>query len=431
MTAPFKALVSFCLVVPSAALAADPLLLVDTVVRAQSPAAYPAYPTYPTSVMPMAAPGTIPGGVVPSYVPVPFQAGINTPVYAPVYDPAPMMGAPPSASGTTWMTMPVLQTGNPMGIVQAPGIQPAPWATQPVPGQVPGGMTFGAHASLQPYRLNAWTGRVEAGFLPSQGTGGRLKDFGVTELDVELEFSGLFMPGWIYSFTQIIDTRWWDGPGDAGVDGDPGPPVVDPIPGNGLPSRAYRIGWDLEMATINQGGYSAQLAFTPSLATDFDSGIDSDAWQFDGRAVLYYQYPGMTVALGAGYWDRVKDRVIPYAGIIFKPDAIWEWQLMFPQSRISVFLGNYGGNSSWMYAKAGYHVEAYDVTLQRTHGAAAVRDQIEFEGYRLMMGFRSETLQYSSFIEAGWVISRQARFAGSTPGFDIGDGFIIRSGVSF
>ena len=413
MTAPFKALVSFCLVLPGAALAAEPFRLVDTVARAQSPSAYPA-------------------SVVPSYAPVPFQAGIHAPVYTPVYDPAPIMGASPTASGTTWMTMPVLQTGNPMGIVPAPGIQPAPWATQPVPGQVPGGMTFGAHASLQPYRLNAWTGRVEVGFLPAQGTEGRLGNFGVTELDVELEFSGLFMPGWIFSFTQIIDTRWWDGPGDAGVDDDPATALIDEtIPGNGLPSRAHRIGWDLELATINQGGYSAQLAFTPSLATDFDSGIDSDAWQFDARAVLYYQYPGMTVALGAGYWDRVKDRVIPYAGVIFKPDAIWEWQLMFPQSRISVFLGNYGGNSSWMYTKAEYHVEAYDVTLQRTHGFAAVREQVEFEGYRLMMGFRSETLQYSSFIEAGWVFSRHAAFAGRTPGYDISDGFIIRTGVSF
>ena len=317
-----------------------------------------------------------------------------------------------------------------MGIVPAPGVQGAPWAAQPTPGQVPGGMTFGAHASLQPYRLNAWTGRVEGGFLPRESTEGRLGQFGVTELDVELEFSGLFMPGWIFSFTQIADSRWWDGPSDPGIDA-AGDPTVGAPEGNGLPARVYRIGWDLELATINQGGYSAQLAFTPSMATDFDNGVDSDSWQFDGRGVIYYKYPGMTIALGAGYWDRVKDRVIPYAGVIFKPDAIWEWQLMFPQSRISVFLGNYGGNSSWMYTKAEYHVESYDMTVQRTHGGAPIRDQVEFEDYRLMMGFRSEALQYSSFIEAGWVFGREARFGGPTPGFDIADGFIGRAGISF
>ncbi|HAA62181.1 MAG TPA: hypothetical protein DCE39_14750, partial [Planctomycetaceae bacterium] len=134
------------------------------------------------------------------------------------------------------MAMPVMQTGNPMGIVPAPGVQAAPWAAQPTPGQVPGGMTFGAHASLQPYRLNAWTGRVEGGFLPRESTEGRLGQFGVTELDVELEFSGLFMPGWIFSFTQIADSRWWDGPSDPGIDGVGDPPVGAPE-GNGLPAR--------------------------------------------------------------------------------------------------------------------------------------------------------------------------------------------------
>ena len=416
MTAPIKAIVSFCLVLPSAVLSAEPVLLVDTVVRGQAPAA---------NMVP-GTPMGVPVGVAPAYAPV----AAGTPVYNPAYDPAPMAGYPATAPPTTWMAMPV-QTGNPMGIAPAPGLQPAPWATQPMPGQVPGGMTFGAHSSLQPYRLNAWTGRVEGSFLARESTEGQLGQLGITELDIELEFSGLFMPGWIFSFTQIADFRWWDGPSDSGVDAIPGPPPVDAIPGNGLPAQAYKIGWDLELATINQGAYSAQLAFTPSLATDFDSGVDSDSWQFDARGVMYYQYPGMTIALGAGYWDRVRDRVIPYAGLIFKPDAIWEWQLMFPQSRISVFMGNYGGNSSWMYAKAEYNVEAYDVTIDRTHGAASVRDQVEFEGYRLMMGFRSETLQYSSFIEAGWIFSRTTRFAGPTPGFDIGDGFIARAGVSF
>ena len=91
-----------------------------------------------------------------------------------------------------------------MGIIQAPGMQAAPWAIQPTPGQVPGGMTFGAHSSLQPYRLNAWTGRVEGGFMAAERTEGRQGEFGVTELDIELEFSGLYMPGWISSFTQML-----------------------------------------------------------------------------------------------------------------------------------------------------------------------------------------------------------------------------------
>lgn len=385
MKALLPAFVSLFVILPTAVLAADPVypgerpgVLVDSVVRGQSPAA----------------------------------AGV------PIYDPAPTLAYNAPVGWGTLPVMPVVQ------IAPAPGAQQAPWAA-PSPGQASAGLTFGAHAGLQPYRLNAWTGRVESAFLPKESTSTGLGKFAATELDVELEFSSPFTPGWIFSFTQLFDMRWWEGPSDPG---DTGPP---PVPGNGLPARAYRIGWDLELATVTQGSYSAQLAFTPSLATDFDSGIDSDAWQFDGRGVLYFQYPGMTIALGAGYWDRVRDRVIPYAGIIFKPDSIWEWQLMFPQSKVSVFLGNFGGNSSWMYTKAEYNVESYQLMIQRTHGAAAVADQIELKDYRVMLGFRSEAMQYSSFIEAGWIFRRDVRFAGTTPGFSIGDGFIGRIGISF
>ncbi len=379
MNALLPIFVSLFIILPTAVFSADPVypgqrpgVLVDSVVRGQSPAA----------------------------------------VGSPVYDPAP--GSPLTAYNqpVAWGTVPALPV---VQIAPAPGAQAAPWAAPPTPGQSAAGLTFGAHASLQPYRLNAWTGRVDSGFLPKEATSNGPGKFAISELDVELEFSSPFMPGWIFSFTQLFDMRWWEGPPDSA---------------NGLPSRAYRVGWDLELATATQGAYSAQLAFTPSLATDFDAGIDSDAWQFDGRGVLYYQYPGMTIALGAGYWDRVRDRVIPYAGMIFKPDSIWEWQVMFPQSKISVFLGNFGGNSSWMYTKAEYNVESYQVMLHRQDGSA-VGDQIELKDYRVMLGFRSEAMQYSSFIEAGWIFRRDVRFGGATPGFSIGDGFIGRAGISF
>lgn len=357
-------------------------------------------------------PGSLIDAVVRGQSPVPAPG--------PVYDPAPVYGTQPLG------TMPL-----------SPLAQPAPYSPYPASGPAPGGISIGVHSSVQPYRLNSWTGRVSTGVIPKAKTEGRLGSFGISELDVELEYSSPFSPGWIFSFTQLFDARWWDGPADSGVAEIPDDPLtggVDEfeaaIPGNGLPSQVFRVGWDLELAMPSQGGYSVQLAFTPSLASDFESGLDSDSWYFDGRGILFYHYPAMTVALGAGYWDRVKDRVIPYAGIILKPDAIWEWQLMFPQSRISVFMGNFGGTSMWMYTTAEYNVEAYQVAVSRTDGTS-VSDRIELEDYRLMLGFRSEALQYSSFIEAGWVFSRSAQFHGATPGFDISDGFIGRAGVSF
>lgn len=351
-----------------------------------------------------------PGSLIESVI----RGQSPVPAPGPIYDPAPAYSTQPLG------TVPL-----------SPLAQPAPYSPFPTTGPAPGGISIGVHSSVQPYRLNSWTGRVSSSFIPKEKTEGRLGNFGVTELDVELEYSSPFSPGWIFSFTQLFDMRWWDGPDDPGVADDPLTGSIDEtVLGNGLPSQVFRVGWDLELAMPSQGGYSAQLAFTPSLATDFESGLDSNAWYFDGRGILFYHYPTMTVALGAGYWDRVKDRVIPYAGIILKPDAIWEWQLMFPQSRVSVFMGNFGGTSMWMYTTAEYNVEAYQVVVSQTDGTN-VSDRIELEDYRVMLGFRSETLQYSSFIEAGWIFSRSAQFHGATPGFDISDGFIGRIGVSF
>jgi len=303
-------------------------------------------------------------------------------------------------------------------------------ANQPAAGEIPGALSFGANAGLQPYRLNAWTGRVDVGVLPKAPSSGRLGHFGITEFDLELKMATLAAPGWIVSFAQQFNVRWWDGPSDAGVDGAVAPPTAD-IPGNGLPSHAFRVGWDLELVSPTQGPWSFQVAFNPALATDFDGGIGSDAWNFDGRAVLLYRYPQWTVALGVGFWDRVKDRVIPYAGIVYRPDDLREWQLTFPKARVSTFMGNWGGAATWSYVSGEYHVEAYEVMVDRTHGAASIRDRIELEDWRLMIGMKQEAGQYSSFVEGGWIFGRNVRFQGPTPGFDISSGLIIRAGVTF
>ena len=103
------------------------------------------------------------------------------------------------------------------------------------------------------------------------------------------------------------------------------------------------------------------FGITPSINTDFENSISSEAFQLDGRGMFIFQLDQYwSMVLGAGYWDRVKDRVIPYAGLTYRDD-FWEWQLMFPKTTVSVFLGNETLWSKWLYLTAEYHVEAYEV----------------------------------------------------------------------
>ena len=112
-----------------------------------------------------------------------------------------------------------------------------------------------------------------------------------------------------------------------------------------------------------------------------------------------------SMVLGAGYWDRVKDRVIPYAGLTYRDD-FWEWQLMFPKTTVSVFLGNETLWSKWLYLTAEYHVEAYEVNT----APGPPRDEVELEDYRVLLGVRMDAAMYSWFIEGGWIFDRDVRY---------------------
>lgn len=306
-----------------------------------------------------------------------------------------------------------------------PGVQD-PFLAQPgaVPQYNPSGQ-YGANPSTyyfgangpQPYRLNQWISRYDAGYLPNESTEKGLGDFGVFEFDAEWEYSTPLSWGWIFSFIQEYDLRTWDGPTGSAT-----------VPTVALPGQVHRLGWDFELASPGNYPLSVQLGFNPSINTDFQNGLSSNAWNFDSRGIIFFRTtPNFMLAAGAGFWDRVNDKVIPYAGFVWTPDDRWEWRLVLPQPRVSYFLGTPWGFATWLYARAEYHVEAYEIQLQTT----GVREKVELEDWRALIGIRNDNGWYSSFIEGGWVFGREVDFKNGTPGFDISSGFITRAGLRF
>ncbi len=165
-----------------------------------------------------------------------------------------------------------------------------------------------------------------------------------------------------------------------------------------------------------------------------ESNFKADPWkegfQIDGRGILFMQLDRYwTLGLGAQYWDRVDDRIIPWAGLIYRDDY-WEWQLMYPEARISVFLGNEAYWAKWAYIRAEYHVEAYGYENESGGGVKA-DTQVEIEDYRILGGFKMDGGYYNWFIEGGWVFNREVQFANGTPGYEIGNGFIGQIGIRF
>lgn len=258
-----------------------------------------------------------------------------------------------------------------------------------------------------------WTRKLDVAFLPKESTssvgGGAVGQLGIFEINSEFRYTAPLPTQWIMSVAPQFNLRNWDGPGAPNLPGD-----------------VYRFGLDLQLTSPAVGPFTAELSFNPSLNTDFDMSPGSDAWNWDGRGAIFVRAnPNTLAVLGAMFWDRVDDRVLPYAGFVFTPNDYFELRLLFPQSEVSFFLGTPWGIPQWLYVNGEYHVEAYEI------GGVAGGRQIQLQDWRVMLGVRSDSGGVQSFLEGGWVFDREVEFSRGGGNFDVSSGFIARFGIKF
>jgi hypothetical protein len=268
----------------------------------------------------------------------------------------------------------------------------------------------------QPARYG-WQDRIDFTFIPKAdasrpATGG----FEVFGIDIEKLYTMPLSNSWTFAIGPQFNYRSWQGPQD-GIT-----PTTD------LPGGVYRLGLDMVLRTPTVNGWTLEGGFDPSLATDFKGSVDSDAVLFDGHLVAFWQLnPKWTLALGALYWDRVDDIVLPYAGAIWTPNDIWEFRLVFPKPRISAFLGTPMGIPTWAYVGAEYHVEAYQVQPDNFTDTT----RVQMADWRILGGLKWETGWLTSFLEAGYIFDRKVQYKSIGSNFDVDSGFIGRVGFRY
>lgn len=286
---------------------------------------------------------------------------------------------------------------------QDPFLTP-PMEVQPNPN--PWGPLYGTTVP-QPYRYG-WTPRLGLGYLPSSHTGPDVGNFSIFELDSEAVFSMPLGPDLVFNSAPQFDYRHWD---------------VTAL----FTKDLFRFGYNFQLGTPAAAPWGYQIAFNPSVNTDFGSELASESVNLDALGYAFFRLdPTLMVVLGVSYLDRVDDIVIPYAGIVYTPDDLWEFRLMFPRGRISRFVGNFWWGSHWLYLAWEYHVESYQIAVPGDS-----REQVQLRDYRLTFGLRSDHPGFTKFIEAGYVFGRNVEFKHTLPGFDISDGFIVRGGIQF
>lgn len=276
---------------------------------------------------------------------------------------------------------------------------------------------FGWQASYgtsgyQPWRLG-WSLFHEIAILPnspvSGGTSGSMK---IVEWNANLRFSEIIAPGVLFNATGYFNAHYWDGPG-----------------GVALPGQVDQISADLELGFFNSGPWSGQIAFHPQIVDGYESRLNRNAFNFDGRAVATYMAsPHWSFVGGAAIWDRVDLMLVPHVGTIWTPDTRWEVRLLYPRTRISYFLGRRGCTDFWAYGVAEYTAESWQANIG---DPTQLADRIQITDDRVSLGLRWDSGRQSVFIEAGYVFNRQAKFAGPTPNFDISNCGMIRAGMRF
>lgn len=349
--------------------------------------------------------------------------------------PAPRMDMPDVFQAAGRGSIVRAQGGNPSTFetppISPPGIDPnapyaAPYSPTPYPGGelrdpflygdpvlgAPQGSTILSGVNgPQPYRFG-YTPRFDYTFLAPAGTQapGNGK-FTSNEFNFELANVKPVGPGWVFTSTPQIGARLWEGPGSPD-----------------LPPAVYRLGWDLTLAAPIVGLWSMQLDFNPSINTDFGGALANESLNLDANAMLFYRSsPQLMLVLGVGYWDRVENFILPYAGVVWNPTDRWEIRALFPKSRVSYFLGNFGQASHWLYGSGEFHVESYQINQP----GVGSNQQVQFQDWRVAIGLRSDHYTYDKFIELGYVFGRNVDFARATPSFDINDALMLRIGVKF
>ncbi len=267
----------------------------------------------------------------------------------------------------------------------------------------------------QPYRLMSWTERLDFFFINESGTNNpAIGNFGMSGIDFNKEYPVQIGGNWVFTPSFDYGARFLSGPQGG-------------LTNSHLSGDMHRFGLGFKLASPLTYGWGVEASFNPWLATDFDGQIGADAFLFDGQVAALWQWsPQATWVFGVSYWDRVDSIILPYGGVVWTPNDYWEFRLLFPKPRVTVFLGAPMGVPTWLYASGEYHVEAYE-----SNDLVGGTSRVQFSDWRVMGGLRWETPSITTFIEAGYIFDRKVDFDTIGTDFDVDSGFMARMGIRF
>lgn len=196
-----------------------------------------------------------------------------------------------------------------------------------------------------------------------------------------------------------------------------------------LPPTLYTAGVDFMWVPTVGDRLRGLISVAPMVYSDFET-QDADMFRVTGKGIVQWDVIPEQLQLVGGvlYLNRDDVRLLPVAGVIWNPNAYWNFELLFPRPRIARLI-NYGAeHSDWVYLLGEFGGNTWSVLRE-----SGEQDKVTLRDVRLMLGLeRRKNGGVNYRFEVGYVFAREIEYlSATTPDFAPADTLLLRVGTTF
>ncbi len=209
-----------------------------------------------------------------------------------------------------------------------------------------------------------------------------------------------------------------------------GPPSAA---GADLPAQVYDAYLDTAWYPRFSEFLGADLGVRTGVYSDFEN-VNSDSIRILGRGVAIIKLsPKLDVHVGAWYLDRNDVKILPVAGVHWRPNSEWDAFLVFPNPKVRKRFVNIGSSQWWWYVAGEYGGGRWTIERDPAGVAAGIDDDIDYNDIRAIAGLEWETqTKLHGHVEVGYVFDREILYDSGLPAkFSLDDTVMLRAGVDF